>query len=301
MAPPAVQGSNTASPPTDLFPPEQRTETKPETALVSPEAEDDTPTAVTPEVTVVAEETSPAAPAPKEVEKAPAEESKPPQEDKDNNWSFAKRFHVLLGGGYTVLNPAVQPSAEPFKSTAPNYRGPAFFGQLGYSLVNSSVVDFRAGGEFSYAPLSLAPDPGVNDSSVSALSAALYLEGNLSFGTNKIFGFGASGGLGLMHLSSSDADIGAPYSATLSDNGLFLGAKAFISFLNQNLRLGAALDSMVTDSSVSAGAGNPDLRIHITPKVYPFAAVDLWGLIQGTSTASDNAPKDDKKKSESSR
>jgi hypothetical protein len=285
MAPPA-QGPVNSAPATDLFPPDEGEAAPATAAPAAPPASSPSSVTVTPEIQVVAGASSTAP--------NTAQATDDPEAEKKGR-SFSDRLSVIVGGGYTILQPAVRPEAEPFKSAAPTYRGLSFYGQIGYGFLGDSAFDLRGGGEFSVSPLSLAPEPGTPESSVTAISLAAYVEANVAFDPKKFVGLGLSLAGGYRGLESTDADVGAPYSATLdfgSEGGLHLGGKLFLNLWKNNFRLGLALDHMATSFALATGAGNPDLRVQMEPHLYGFLGADVWGIIRDAS-----ADSKDKKKS----
>jgi len=132
------------------------------------------------------------------------------------------------------------------------------------------------------------------DSSVTALSLGGLVEGNLSF--HQHFGLGLNATLGYMGLISSDADVGAPFTASFdwgSEGSLHVGAQLYAHTWNQAIRVGVGLDSMPTGFSLATAPGQPDLLVNYGPTWTLFIGLDAIRMIrnfQGNGNAAPAAP-----------
>jgi hypothetical protein len=236
-----------------------------------------------------AAETSPApAATPKEKELAPAEDSS----SKDSFW---KRLHLVVGGGYN-FGSRFYPDAEPFNSAAPKYRGTMFLFQPSYSLFAPSSFDLRVGADLRTHFLGIPKAAGSVDSSVNAISLGGLVEGNFAF--HDAIGAGANIALGYMGLSSSDADVGAPFTATFDwgqQGGIFVGLQAYLNFWKNAFRFGASYDLLPGGFGLPTSPGNPDLQTSVDPMFSVFAGADIFQIIRN---AQDGGEKKKPEKSE---
>jgi hypothetical protein len=194
--------------------------------------------------------------------------------------SFLGRFHFVIGGGYN-FGTRVNPSAEPFSSAAPSYTGGSLYFQPSYSLFNpSGIFDLRLGANLATHILSIPRSPGSTSSSVNGLALAGLVEGNLNI--HQHFGIGLNASLGYMGLMSSDADVGAPFTASFDwgeQGGLYVGAQLYALTFNQAIRLGVALDSMPTGFGLPTAPGQPDLLVGYGPAWTIFAGLDPFRIV----------------------
>lgn len=206
---------------------------------------------------------------------------------------FLGRFHFVLGGGYNI-GTRVAPNAEPFSSAAPNYNGGSLYFQPSFSILPSGLFDLRAGAQLGTHILGIPRSAGSVSSSVNALSLGALVEGNLNF--HQHFGLGLNATIGYMGLMSSDADVGAPFTASFDwgqQGGLHVGAQLFLSTFNQAIRAGVALDSMPTGFGLPTASGQPDLLVGYGPTWTVFAGIDPFRIVdfvQRGSRSSASAP-----------
>jgi hypothetical protein len=209
---------------------------------------------------------------------------------------FLGRFHFVLGGGYN-FGTRINPSAEPFSSAAPSYNGGSLYFQPSYSLLPpTGLFDLRLGASLATHILSIPRTPGSTSSSANALALAGLVEGNLNI--HQHFGIGLNAGLGYMGLMSSDADVGAPFTATFDwgdQGGLYVGAQLYVSTFNQAIRAGVALDSMPTGFGLPTAPGQPDFLVGYGPTWTIFAGVDPFRIVDfvqrgSRSSADTSAP-----------
>ena len=153
------------------------------------------------------------------------------------------------------------------------------FFQPAISAVSLPNFDFRVGADFRISPLGVARRTGAPDSSITATSIAGMVEG--TYLPHRHFGIGLNLAVGYMGLSSSNADVGAPYSATFDfgqQGGAYVGAQLFLTSWNQALRLGVSVDSMPGGFGLPTGTPSPDVHtVMDRPMVTLFAGVDLIG------------------------
>jgi hypothetical protein len=210
----------------------------------------------------------------------PAEKEATPTEDNASKDSFWKRLHLVVGGGYN-FGSRFYPDAEPFNSAAPKYRGMMFLFQPSYSLFAPSSFDLRVGADLRTHFLGIPKTAGSVDSSVSAISLGGLVEGNVAF--HDAIGVGANIALGYMGLSSSDADVGAPFTATFDwgqQGGIFVGLQAYLNFWKNAFRLGASFDMMPGGFSLPTSQGNPDLQTSVDPMISVFGGADIFQIIR---------------------
>ncbi len=194
-----------------------------------------------------------------------------------NAWD---NLHLVIGGGYN-FGTSVGATSEPFRSAAPNYTGGSLYFQPSYSLFQNSFFDFRLGAGLGVHPLSIPRSPGSVDSSLTALNLSGLAEGNFSF--HQHFGLGLNFALGYMGLMSSNADVGAPFTATLdwgSEGGLHVGAQLYAHTWNQAIRAGVAMDAMPTGFGLTTAPGQPDLLVNYGPTWTIFLGVDPVRMIR---------------------
>jgi len=203
------------------------------------------------------------------------------------------RFHFVIGGGYN-FGTKIAPSDAPFSTAAPSYRGGSLYFQPSFSVFQNNLFDLRLGANLGVAPLSIPRSPGSVDSSVTALSLGGLVEGNLSF--HQHFGLGLNASLGYMGLISSDADVGAPFTASFdwgSEGSLHVGAQLYAHTWNQAIRVGVGLDAMPTGFSLATAPGQPDLLVNYGPTWTIFLGLDAIRMIrnfQGNGNAAPAAP-----------
>lgn len=208
---------------------------------------------------------------------------------------FLGRFHFVLGGGYN-FGTRVAPNAEPFSSAAPSYNGGSLYFQPSFSVLPAGIFDLRAGAQLGTHILGIPRSAGSVSSSVNALSLGALVEGNLNI--HQHFGVGLNASLGYMGLLSSDADVGAPFTASFDwgqQGGLHVGAQLYLSTFNQAIRAGVALDSMPTGFGLPTAPGQPDLLVGYGPTWTIFAGIDPFRIVDfvnrgGRSSASNPAP-----------
>lgn len=189
-------------------------------------------------------------------------------------------LHLVIGGGYN-FGTSVAPGSEPFRAAAPNYTGGSLYFQPSYSLFQNHFFDFRLGANLGVQFLNIPRSPGSISSSVTALSLDGLAEGNFSF--HQHFGLGLNFALGYQGLMSSDADVGAPFTATFdwgSEGGLHVGAQLYAHTWNQAIRAGVALDAMPTGFGLTTAPGQPDLLVNYGPTWTIFLGIDPVRMIR---------------------
>ncbi|MFO1519962.1 MAG: hypothetical protein U1F57_09920 [bacterium] len=189
------------------------------------------------------------------------------------------RLHLVIGGGYNT-GTQVAIDADAYRNAAPSYRGGMFLLQPSYSVFLNRNFDIRIGGDLRYSSLSVEPRAGRADSSIGALSLGGMLEG--AWLPHQHFGIGLNLALGYMGLMSSNADVGAPVTATLDfgrEGGFFLGVQPFVTFLNQVVRVGVSIDTMPGGFRMDTGAGNPPVATSVRPMITPFIGIDGMEII----------------------
>lgn len=224
----------------------------------------------------------PAAAAPPPVRRVTPEPepAAPPPADSATERNAWDNLHLVIGGGYN-FGTSVAAGSEPFRSAAPNYTGGSLYIQPSYSLFQNRLFDFRLGASLGIFPLSIPRSPGSVDSSVTALSLSGMGEANVSF--HQHFGLGLNFALGYMGTMSSNADVGAPFTATLdwgSEGGLHVGAQLYAHTWNQAIRLGVGLDAMPTGFGLTTAPGQPDLLVNYGPTWTVFLGVDPVRMIR---------------------
>lgn len=208
-------------------------------------------------------------------------------EGPDTTPDWWRRLHLNVGGGY-VINGKVYGDAEPFASAAPDHHGGMLLIQPTISAVRSRWFDLNLGLDFRQRWLSVPRSAGSVASDISATSIGALAEGNIFFHPH--FGLGANFGIGYMGLSSSNADVGAPYSASLSfDGNLFLGGQLYLHGWNGAVRAGVDLSGMVGGFGISS-PGNPDLLTSVQPMWTAFGAIDVLQIVRNAQGRAGNRP-----------
>src|SRR4030095_5650904 len=158
---------------------------------------------------------SPAAPvAPSSSTAAPTAPAAPTPERVGEFW---RRFHVVVGGGISPFGTRTYLNAPPYEAAAPTYGTPGgmFFSQISGSVVLTENFDLRAGVDLRYHHLGRSGTAGAPDSSIGLLALSpLLVEANWT--PHPFFGLGANIAVGYGGAMSSNADVGAPFSATLA-------------------------------------------------------------------------------------
>jgi len=183
-------------------------------------------------------------------------------------------LHLVIGGGYN-LGTSFAPGSEPFHSAAPGYNGGNLFFQPSYSVFQNRFFDLRLGANLGMQFLSIPRSPGSVDSSVTALSLDGLAEANFSF--HQHFGLGLNVALGYQGLISSNADVGAPFSATFDwgQQGSFhVQGQLYAHTWNQAIRAGVELSSMPAGFSLPTAPSQPDLLVNPGPSWTIFFAID---------------------------
>ncbi len=196
-----------------------------------------------------------------------------------------RRWHLLFGGGYQ-LGSQIHAEREPFSSAAASYQGIPLFLQPSVSLVDEPHYDFRAGLDIGLQFLSVPSNPGTTASSITGLNVGALAEGNYYFAP--AFGLGANLSLGYLGLMSSNADVGAPYSATFdwgSEGGLYAGLQGYANFWNNAFRVGVAGRFVPSTFNLATAPGQPDLQIQVDPSLALFLAADVFRIIDNVSNA----------------
>jgi hypothetical protein len=96
------------------------------------------------------------------------------------------------------------------------------------------------------------------------------------------FGIGANLAFGYMGLSSSNADVGAPYSASFdfgSEGGAYIGAQLFVTTWNQAIRAGVSLDTMPGGFGLATGTSSPAVSTVMPPMWTVFVGIDPIQMI----------------------
>ncbi len=194
-----------------------------------------------------------------------------------NAWD---NLHFVIGGGYN-FGTSFAPGSEPFHSAAPHYNGGNLFFQPSYSLFQNRFLDVRLGANVGFQFLSIPRSPGSVDSSVNAITLDGMAEANLSF--HQHFGLGLNFMLGYMGLTSSNADVGAPFSASFdfgSEGSLHLAGQLYAHTWNQAIRAGVEVGGMPAGFSLRTAPGQPDLLVNPGPTWTIFFAVDPVRMIR---------------------
>lgn len=195
-------------------------------------------------------------------------------------YTFWRRLHLNVVGGYNFQT-RIFPDAEPFRRAAPAYSGGHIGLQPSVSLLQPGVFDFRLGVDWRTRVLSIPRSAGSVDSSVTAMNLGILAEANVYF--HQAIGLGAQVNLGYAGLISSNADVGAPHSASFDfgqQGGLGVGFMAYLNFWRGAFRLGGGVDLLPTGFALPAGGTNPDLQVSVQPQWNIFAGVDIFQLIR---------------------
>src|SRR5262249_17109689 len=159
---------------------------------------------------------------------------------------FWRRSHFVVGGGLSPFGTRTYIDAPVYERAAPTYGTPGgmFFIQPSASVYLNEIVDFRLGLDARFHFLGRTKTTGAPDSSITAIALS-PLMAELKLNPHPMFGLGANVAFGYMGLSSSHADVGAPFDATLDfgdQGGFFFGLQAFLDTWNGAIRLGYSLD-----------------------------------------------------------
>jgi hypothetical protein len=229
------------------------------------------------------------APAPAPAAAPAAQPQAQPQPEAEPS-EFWKRLHLVVGGHYNLESVKVAGEAEPFHSAAAEHRGWGLSLQPTYSLVRSPSFDFNLGLNFSQTWFYVPKKPGSVESDIGATTIAALAEGNVFF--HEHFGLGLNGYLGYMGLSSSNADVGAPYSASLDfDGNLTLGGQAYLHAWRGAFRLGAGFSGMPGGFGLTTSPGNPDLLVSMGTPLSLFLGADVLQIVRNAQGKAGERPK----------
>jgi hypothetical protein len=228
-----------------------------------------------------------------------------PEEKSAFEYKFWHRLHLTLGGGGS-FGTRVYGEAEPFNLAAQKLSGPMLFFQPTITLLATNPREEKPNGDFELRAgfevkdhfLSNDAEQSVPESSVSALSVGALVEG--MYHLHRHFTVGANGHFGPMGLISDNADVGAPFSATLewgSEQLWNAGFQVFLGFWDNNVRAAFNYDATLGNFDLAAGPGNPDLKTAMDPIVGFGIGVDPIGIIRTLSAEkSDEGNKNKKAK-----
>jgi hypothetical protein len=151
------------------------------------------------------------------------------------------------------------------------------------------MFDLNLGLNIRQTWLSVPRSAGSVSSDISATTLGVIAEGNVFF--HEHFGAGLQAGIGYMGLSSSNADVGAPFSASLGfDGNVALGAQLYLHAWRGAFRLGAGIDWMAGGFGLGAGPGNPDLLVSMDPQWSMFLGVDPLQIIRNVQGRAGERP-----------
>jgi hypothetical protein len=266
------------------------------------------------EATPAPEETAPVAPQPTPAPAAPPAAAQPaaqaqfsgsanaetdaktPEERSEQSRSLFDQMRWVIYGGWTIEGQHAKPEVEPFSSATPMTRGILIGGQLTYEFVGGSVGNFRAGLDVHRRFLSVPRSQGSVDTSYDATFIGALAEGNVNFGDLPV-GAGANLSLGLLGLSASNADVGAPYTATFDfgeQGGLGLPFQVYFHGWNNAIRAGFAFDFLPGGFALPTAPGQPDLEMSYGLAPAPFIGIEVSSLISNLSE--DSSSEDSAKK-----
>lgn len=211
---------------------------------------------------------------------APVETSPPAADPAAStyDYNFWRRLHLNVIGGYN-FETRYYPDAEPFRRAAPGYNGGHIGLQPSVSVLQPGVFDLRVGLDFRSRFLGIPRSAGSVDSSVRMFDLGLLVEANAYF--HPVIGVGANATLGYTFLDSSNADVGAPFSANFGGlGGLGVGFQAYLNFWRGAFRAGAGVNMMPTGFALPAGGTNPDFQVTVAPQWSIFAGADIFQIIR---------------------
>ncbi|MCC7343430.1 MAG: hypothetical protein IT573_00730 [Deltaproteobacteria bacterium] len=194
-----------------------------------------------------------------------------------NAWD---NLHLVIGGGYNFGN-SFAPGSAVYRDVAPGYTGGDLFFQPSYSVFQGRIFDFRLGANLGLQFLSIPRRPGSVDSSVTGLAIDAMAEGNFNF--HQHFGLGLNVALGYQGWMSSNADVGAPFTATFdfgSEGGFHLQGQGYLHTWNQAIRLGVGVSGVPSGFGLRTAPGQPDLLISPGPAVTLFLGIDPIRMIR---------------------
>lgn len=265
---------------------------KPEEVPASPFVIDEEPAPT--EAPAAPAEDPPAAPAPKPIASGhtvpvriqPSEAT--PEEKSAFEYKFWHRLHLTLGGGGSY-GTRVYGEAEPFNLAAQKLSGPMLLIQPTFTILATNAraekpngdFELRAGLELKNHFLSNDKDQSLPESSVDARSVAGLVEGIYHIGRH--FGLGGNFNFGRMGLISQNADVGAPFDATLewgSEGMLTVGGQLFATIWEGNFRFGVNYDNPLGAFELDAGSGNPALRTAVDPIIGFGIGADPIGIVR---------------------
>jgi hypothetical protein len=230
------------------------------------------PQPVTPTLTV--------APAPEAKTSKPSEKPKAEESTVDTRPTVWDRLHLVVGGGYN-FGGRIRPNASPFNLAAPEYSGGLVVLQPTYRVLHKHKFNVRVGADVRAGVLNVANSEVAADSRVNLLSFGALGEVNYLF--DRHFGIGLNAAVGYMGLKSKNADVGAPFSATLGigDSGnVYIGAQGYISTLREILRVGVSIEIMGGNFKISTTPGGSDLVAKAEPNISVFFAFDAAEAIR---------------------
>jgi len=147
-----------------------------------------------------------------------------------------------------------------YERAAPHYGTPGgtFFFQPSYSVYLDEKFGVRLGGELGVHSMGREETPGAPGSSLTAVSLAPMVGASWTPHPFASIDFNLS--LGYMGLISSNADVGAPFSATLDwgdQGGFYLGLQGCFSTWNQAVGLCYSLSTMPGGYSLPTVPSDP--------------------------------------------
>ncbi len=217
----------------------------------------------------------------------PAQPAQPATEGEPSEaW---KRLHLVIGGHYTFGGVTLHGDAEPFSSAAAGHHGGGLLIQPSYSVVRSKWFDLNLGLNLHQTWLSVPRSAGSVSSDISATTIGGLVEGNVFF--HEHVGLGLNATLGYMGLSSSNADVGAPFSASLNfDGNVALGSQLYLHFWRNAFRVGGGVNWMAGGFGLQTSPGNPDLLVSMDPMWSVFLGVDPLQIIRNATGRAGERP-----------
>jgi hypothetical protein len=158
-------------------------------------------------------------------------------------------------------------------------------------------LEIRAGLDIRNHFLTNENKQSVPEVSVDALSVGPMVEGIYHF--SRGFGLGANFHFSRMGLMSDNADVGAPFTATLKWGEDWMwnpGLQGFLTFWDGNLRALVNYDATAGSFEIDTGPGNPALQTSMEP-IFGFGiAFDPIGIARSISEGSSSGDKEKKSK-----